>query len=437
LGVPPNRGLPADVTVKTDNEDTSKVLVIGHPEHAEAVASVIYGRVPATIVIAPPFGLYATFVVRVRGLKEGRCYVDTPYGIAELAEFRECKEGALIPASVIKVPTQPRSHAVLVPGARVVGDYAVVWRGSKVLFSPHIRNKDRVSELLNLSMQYVRRGVSIKWRSNADEAPLTAIVSELPKLVEQLEKVESKVQGLDRVAAVSAGERIVFIHLTYDAKAYLDQVRREVTATTKYHHMIKSARGLYRDIAELLDELSTDVSEERMGEIVRKFVTRVVKEVGEITIGHRKIDGSYIKLGSARVINVGHEGRLELELVRRIKSSGVYDGLGIRKETGDLARTLIIEGRPFIVHQYYSSDGGLKGVYVSFGTKPEVILPDTVEYVDLAVDLVRASEGSCELVDQDELRSYVISGYIKLGQEIIEYLVSGIGLAIDIYCSSE
>jgi hypothetical protein len=436
LGVPPNRGLPADVTVKTDNEDTSKVLVIGHPEHVEAVTNVIYKRVPATIVIAPPFGLYATFVVRVRGLKEGKCYVDTPYGIAELAEFRECREGALMPASVIKVPTQPRSHAVLVPGARVVGDYAVVWRGSKVLFSPHIRNKDRVSELLNLSMQYVRRGVSIKWRSNADEAPLTAILSELPKLVEQLEKVESKVQELDRVAAVSAGERIVFIHLTYDAKTYLDQVRREVTATTKYHHMIKSARGLYRDIAELLDEFSTDVSEERMGEIVRKFVSRVVKEVGEITIGHRKIDGSYIKLGPAKVINVGHEGRLELELVRRVKSPGVYDGLGVRKDAGDLAKTLIIEGRPFVVHQYYTSNGDLKGVYVSFGTKPEVVLPDTVEYVDLAVDLVRASGGSCELVDQDELRSYLTGGYVRLSQEIVGYLVSGIGLAINTYCSS-
>jgi len=436
LGIPPNRGLPADVTVKTDNEDTSKVLVIGHPGHTEAVASAIYEHVPATIVIAPPFGLYATFIVRVRGLKEGRCYVDTPYGVAELAEFRECREGALIPASVIKVPTQPRSHAVLVPGARAVGDYAVVWRGSKVLFSPHIRNKDRISELLNLSMQYVRRGVSIKWRSNADEAPITEIVSEIPRLIEQLESIESRVRELDNVATVSTGERMIFIYLTYDAKTYLDRVRREVTPTTEYHHIIKSAKGLYRDIAEVLDELSKDVSEERMREIVRKFLSRVTKEVGEITIGHRKMDGSYVKLGVAKVVNVNYGSTLELELVRRIKTPGVYDGLRVRKEPGDIARTLIIEGRPFVVHQYYTSSGDLKGVYVSFSTKPEVILPDTVEYVDLAVDLVRVAGESCELVDQDELRSYITSSFTKLSQEVVEYLVNGISLAINSYCIS-
>jgi len=436
LGVPPNRGLPADVTVKTDNEDTSKVLIIGHPEHTDAVANTIYEHVPATIMVAPFFGLYATFIVRVRGLKEGRCYADTPYGTAELTEFRECREGALIPASVIKVPTRPRSHAVLVPGARAVGDYAVVWRGAKVLFSPHIRNKDRISELLNLSMHYVRRGVSIKWRSNADEAPFNEVASELPRLVEQLESIESRIRGADNVAVVSSGERMVFIYLTYDAKTYLDRVRREITPTAEYHHIIKSAKGLYRDIAEMLDEVSADVAEERMREIVRKFLSRIMKEVGEITIGHRKMDGSYVKLGVAKVISVNYRNSLELELVRKIKTPGVYDGLRVRKEPGDLAKTLITEGRPFIAHLYYTSSGDLKGVYINFSTKPEAILPDTVEYVDLAIDLVRVAGESCELVDQDELRSYTTSDFIKLSQEVVEYLTSGVGLAIDSYCTS-
>ena len=285
-------------------------------------------------------------------------------------------------------------------------------------------------------MQYVRHGVSIKWRSNADEAPITEVASEVPRLVERLEGIESKVRELDSIAMVSAGERMVFIYLTYDAKTYLDRVRREVTPTTEYHHIIKSAKGLYRDIAEVLDELSGDVPEERMREIVRKFLSRVTKEVGEITIGHRKMDGSYVKLGVAKVVNVSYGNALVLELVRRIKTPGVYDGLRVRKEPGDLARTLIIEGRPFVVHQYYTSSGDIKGVYVSFSTKPEVILPDTVEYVDLAVDLVRATGGSCELADQDELRSYVTSGFTKLSQEVVEYLARGISLAIDSYCTS-
>lgn len=435
LGVPANRGLPADVTVKTDNDDTSKLLVIGHADYVEEIAKSILRHVPATISSTPPVGLYSTVLTFVKGLRDGRCFVETPYGLAELVEYRECREGTLLPASVIKVPTHPNDSMLIVPGARVVGDYAVVWRGSKILFSPHLKNKSRVSELLALSSQYVRRGLSIKWRSNADEADLGAIAAELPQLISELEAIEKKIGELSGISVVTKGEQMVFIYLTYDAKMYLDNVRRSVTPTTDYHHIIKTSKGVYRDIAELLDEVSVYVGSNVLRRITRKFMAKLIGDIDEITIGHRKLDGRYIKLGFANIARLSYSDRIELELVRRVRSSGVYDGIRVRKEVDDVIRTLISEEEPYIIHFYLSSKGDLKGVYVSLSSKPEVVLPDTVEYIDLSVDLVRAHNGSCELVDQDEFRSYATNSLMNLSQEVYEYVIKGLEKALENYCS--
>ncbi len=435
LDLPANRGLPADVTVKTDNDDTSKILVIGYSDHAEAVAKTLMEYIPETITYVPPVGLYATMTVFVEGVRDGKCFVKTPYGLAEMVEYRECREGALIPASVIKVPVRPGERMVVVPGVRVVGDFAVVWKSSRVLFSPHLKNRDRISELLSISSQYVRRGVGIKWRSNADEADMEAVAAELPRLVEQLKALEERVSSVREVSVVTGGQKIVSMHLTYDAKMRLDEVRRSIAPTADYHHLIKSSKSLYRDVAELLDELSTHVDRETLRRITRKFVARTVEEVQELAINHRTLDGESLKLGTARIVELGYSNGFRLILERRVRSSGLYDGIGVRKDAGDIIKTTVVEGVPYVVHQYFSSSGELKGVYANINTKPEIIVPHIVEYVDLVVDLVKARDGPCELVDQEEFRSYAMSSSIIIGQGIYEYVVGALDSLLEEYCT--
>lgn len=435
LRIPMNRGLPADVTVKTDNDDTSKILIIGHSEYAEVVAKTLLEQVPAAITHIPPVGLYATLIALVKGMRDGKCIVETLYGLAEMIEYRECREGTLLPVSVIKVPTYPEDQVVVVPGVRVVGDFAVVWRGSKVLFSPHLKNKARVSELLSISSQYVRKGIGIKWRSNADEADLGAIAAELPRLVDQLMSTEERASSLKEVSVVTKGERIILVYLTYDAKMYLDNVRRVVTPTADYHHLIKTSRGLYRDIAELLDEISVHVDRAVLNRITRKFMAKTIEEIGELTIDHKKLDGRGLKLGAANLVEFAHDDSFKLVLERKVRGSGVYDGIKVRKDSGDIIKTVVQEGVPYIVHYYFSNSGELKGVYVNINTKPEIVIPDAVEYIDLAIDLVRARDGPCELIDQEELRSYVTSRFMIISQEIYEYVVEGLSAALNEYCS--
>ncbi|MCS7098834.1 MAG: DUF402 domain-containing protein, partial [Sulfolobales archaeon] len=387
LGVPENRGLPADVTVKTDNDDASNILVIGHADHAEAVAYTLTENIPAVVAYVPPVGLYATVVVSVKGVKNGRCLVESPYGPAELIEYRDCREGAFLPASVLKVPTYSGDRTVLVPGARVVGDFAVVWRGTRVLFSPHLKNKNRISELLTISSQYVRKGVGIKWRSNADEASLEAIAAEIQNLVNQLSSVEEKAGSLKEISTITKGEKIVTIYLTHDSKIYLDGVRRAITPTADYHHMIKTSRGLYRDVAELLDEVSAYVDREVLRKITMRFIAKTIKDLEEVAINHKKLDGRSIRLGTADLVEFHYDSEFKLLLERKVRSSGTYDGIRIRKEVGDSIRTIAIEGVPYVVHSYYSGSGELKGIYVNINTKPEIVVPNAVEYVDLAIDI--------------------------------------------------
>ncbi|MEM2208554.1 MAG: DUF402 domain-containing protein [Sulfolobales archaeon] len=435
LQVPLNRGLPADVTVKTDNDDASKLLIIGHSEYAEAVAKTLLEHIPAVITYIPPVGLYATLIALVKGVKEGCCIIETPYGQAELVEYRECKEGALLPVSIIKVPTHPGDRIVAVPGVRIVGDFAVVWRGSKVLFSPHLKNRTRVSELLSISSQYVRKGISIKWRSNADEADLGVITTELPQLVSQLEVVEERTNNLKEVSIITKGERLILMYLTYDAKMYLDSVRRSITPTADYHHLIKTSKGLYRDVAEILDEVSVYIDSTVLRKITRKFMAKTIEDIGELTISHKKLNGTNIRLGTANLLEFSNGDGFELVLERKVRGSGVYDGIKVKKDFGDIIKTVVTEGIPYLVHYYYGSGGRLKGVYVNINTKPELVIPNTVEYVDLAIDLVRAKNEPCELVDQEELRSHLTSQFMAVSQEVYEYVVRGLSKALDEYCS--
>ncbi|MCX8184333.1 MAG: DUF402 domain-containing protein [Sulfolobales archaeon] len=434
LGIPENRGLPADVTVKTDNDDASKILVIGHADHSETVTYTLLESVPAVISYIPVVGLYATMVVSVRGLRDGRCFVETPYGLAELIEYRDCREGMLIPASVLKVPIHPGDQAILVPGVRVVGDFAVVWKGSRVLFSPHLKNKNRISELLSISSRYVRKGIGIKWRSNADEANLEAVAAELQKLVNQLDSIEGKVGSLKEVSTITKGEKIVAIYLTYDAKIYLDSVRRTVTPTADYHHMIKTSKGLYRDMAEILDEISAYVDREVLRKTIRRYIARTTKEIGELVINHKKLDGRNIRLGTANIAEFYYDSEFKLILERRVKNSGMYDGIRVKKEVGDIIKTVVFEGASYIVHNYFSSSGEFKGVYVNINTKPEIVVPNAVEYVDLAIDIARARSQPCELLDQEELRSYMMSRSIALSQETYEYIIKGIDTVLNEFC---
>jgi predicted RNA-binding protein associated with RNAse of E/G family len=89
---------------------------------------------------------------------------------------------------------------------------------------------------------------------------------------------------------------------------------------------------------------------------------------------------------------------------RRMRSDGVYDGLGVRKEAGDVAVSRAGFSEYYIETKYYSGDGALRGTYYNVNTPVEVY-PSSIRYIDLEVDVVVWTDGRAEIVDLEDLEA--------------------------------
>ena len=126
-----------------------------------------------------------------------------------------------------------------------------------------------------------------------------------------------------------------------------------------------------------------------------------------LRIEHGKPDGRLITLGEGTVTEVDADGGVTVE--REMSPGGSYDGLGGRREAGDVAVTSLSEGRWWYPTTYRAADGTVKGTYVNVCTPVEVF-PDAARYVDLHVDVVKHPDGTVERVDDDVLDASVSRG---------------------------
>lgn len=434
LGIPQRRGYPADVTVKSDEGDPSEILVLGFPREVEEIVDIIRNEVPATMLYTSRLGLYSALKVRVLGRRGRECVAETPVGTASLVDLPECQEGREVPATVIKLALKPGERLVLSARVRVVGKYALLGRGSRVSFSSFIRNKERIAELLSLFSEYLNKGYSVKWRSNADEAPLESIREEIPQLIELLEDVMKRLERAQPFEVVYEGEKIALIRLTSVSKRYLDEVRREVAPTTPYHHMLRAEANSSSGIVELLDIIASHTDPEDLELWVREWLVDRVLNSKEIKVEHVRMGQRPVILGpgKAEEATIGDDG-IALVIRRRVRSQGTYDGLGVPKEPGDTVITKVWEGRWYLIHEYYSRDGVLKGVYVNVNSPPEIMPNGTVSYLDLGMDIVRVSGRPCEIVDVEEFREAYGPG--NLSPDMVTWLTRWLYRVIDEVCS--
>ena len=107
----------------------------------------------------------------------------------------------------------------------------------------------------------------------------------------------------------------------------------------------------------------------------------------------------------------------KLMIVQRVFSGkGVYDGFNIPISPGDVCYT-VIENGSWILRHIYLSQNGLKGEYININTPPE-ILPGMIRYLDLAVDVIRTSDGEVKIIDLEELKKFLDEGVI--GRDLYE-----------------
>lgn len=419
LKVSENRGLPADVTVKTENDNPSQLIVIGFPEAVGEVADILEMNIPDMLVFKPLAGLYTTFKTSILGHGGRECVAQSPWGKATLVDYKECVQGKETPVTTIKLITNGSEKIVVSENIRVVGKYAIVGRGSSVTFSHFIRSKDRITQLIEISSKYVREGYSIRWRSNSDEADLSEVMAELAELTEKYSKLLETARRAPLLKVVYEGESARFYELTYSSKLYLDRVRKEICPTIHMHHIFRSCN---RDasLVGLLDNLSSRMPSDEEVRIVTEWLLNELSEVSEVIVEHKKVWGKTIFMKSV-IDKVLNEDGPTLQLKRVFRTHGIYDGLKVSKEIGDTALMSVKAGSSHIIHKYFSRNGRLKGVYVNFNTPAEIHHSGKVYYVDLDVDLVRHEKDGCKIIDTDGFRKLLAEGIVTQG--ILEKLI--------------
>lgn len=185
------------------------------------------------------------------------------------------------------------------------------------------------------------------------------------------------------------------------SKSELDGIRRRVAVTISRHHFFKACGGEISSFVDMAE--SSSGRGHPLQEIQRVFLGLVEPylpyEGSVVDVNHVKLSGTVLTLGQATILQKEDEGILYR---RRIRNSGVYDGLGIERESGDLAVTKTHLEKVYTETGYFSATGIFKGGYVNMGT-PVELYPAKIRYVDLEIDVCVLRDGSISILDNDLL----------------------------------
>jgi len=428
----PQLNLPADVTIKNSDIEPSELLIIGYPWAVGKLLDIIKKTLPYSFYWQSKLQLYSTVRAKIVSKNNNTCIVSIDSVEAELVldNNTNCREGETVTASVIRPGVKPIEKPRLVPGLAVIGDYAILRKTSspRVTISEHIRSPYKKAELLEAATNLVTKKISVHWRSNSRFAKREELEKHLEELEKQLQLVEDRSREINS-GVVNEGEQLVLVHLSSYDKKVLDKLRSETTPTTPLHHSLKSIEPQLQLVVDLADKLvSKGVDPRNIEESIIETLSEKLQERKTVKILHIKPDGRTIEIGPAYIKNIyAYSGKIIILLERRVRSRGIYDGLGVEKELGDTIETEIDTSSWKTTHKYYSKNGELKGIYININTPPEVGL-DTIKYLDLEVDIVRTPSQKPQVIDKELLEKHLNHGiitkqlYEKIEEEIKKIL---------------
>ena len=278
---------------------------------------------------------------------------------------------------------------------------------------------DELVGMTDLLSVEIPDGWGLRWQHAAADADLEAMTTALEQAVERVQGLENTLTDApeepDEPGVLAAPRTTAWCWFGRESRFALDAIRREVETTMPGHHRTKAAdraASAAVDFAEAVCGSTGTETDLADGEF--PFPT-VAQQFGpasgdRIGIGHGKPDGRLISLGRGEVTDWNGDGSVTLE--RSMRGGGTYDALDVPKENGDVAVTKFREGRWWYPTTYRDEQGTAKGTYVNICT-PVELFPDAARYVDLYIDVVRAPDGTVEIVDADELEAAVADGHVS------------------------
>ncbi|WP_312910122.1 DUF402 domain-containing protein [Natronosalvus caseinilyticus] len=410
---------PADVRIET-TRDRQGLEVSGDPESVDRVLEHLESLAIDTFRWADPVSRGAVFDGAVREADGGRG-APVSLGDGRRGYLKYDDADGYVDAGdryrlQVREPTPPWDDdaPLLQPGFAVEGGLCTLSRERNGVGADF--DGARAEELVGMTDLLpveVPDEWGLRWHRSAADADLEAMTAALENatacartLETQLEDVPGEPGDPARLADPQA---TAWLWFGRESRFALDEVRRTAETTMVGHHRIKAGDRSASAAVDFAEAVADPTGEEAFpfAAVSRQFGPTAGDR---LALGHGKPDGRLITLGTGEVTDWSEDGSLTLE--RAMRGGGTYDALEVPIEDGDVAITKLKEGRWWYPTTYEAADGTTKGTYVNVCT-PVELFPDSARYVDLHVDVVRWTDGSVAVVDEDELEAASADGQIS------------------------
>ncbi|MEM2102935.1 MAG: ribonuclease E/G [Candidatus Bathyarchaeia archaeon] len=401
-----------DITIE-DRYDRHGIRTMGSREATDRLRDVLQSNLDDVIVRKWPVSVDGIYKGLLRGvdIPTRSILIDIGVTVGRVPE----KEKTGITSREVVVQVKRRrigaKEPVLSTIIEIPGKYAVLIPKGKVGVSLKICDPDARAKLYELGRELSSADWGVIWRSSAADQPFEKLRDEVKSLVEAAEAVFQRAAQVEAPAMLWEGSFVMDVELPALSKKKLDAVRAKVCSTLPLHHYYKVCGGKIASNLEMAEALLEKGKPK--DEVEALFKQQVEAEFpftgATIEIEHVKTSGLVFYLGKASVELLDDN----VVCLRRIFSKeGIYDGLDVKKEVGDVAITRAKLGEWYFQTKYFSKDGKYKGCYVNLNT-PIELYPHCVRYVDLEVDVCVLPGGVIKIVDEAKLEKAVNKGYVS------------------------
>lgn len=401
---------PPDLKIK-DRYDLQGTRVLGTREAVEAFHSILHSAFEDAVTRKWRVSVNSIYKGKVTEADEHTIYVDIGVATGKLPRFETVntkQKQLVVQVERKRIGTK---QPVLTTKLKIIGKYAILAQSSKTGVSLKIRDLNKRAELYGLGKELAPNGWGIIWRTASANQSKETLENEVSALVEKTELLKKRASRVKAPTLLLEGSCFMDVEFPSISKKQLDTLRASTTPTLDGHHHYKACGGRISAALEMAESLLE--KGQNRSEVENLFRQRVMYEFPEtgslVDVEHVKLSGRVFYLGQATIEEFDDE---HVKFSRIMRSSGFYDGLGVRKEAGDKAVSEAKIGEWKIVTRYFSEDGRCKGTYVNINTPVEVY-PSAIRYVDLEVDVCIQPDGTVNVLDMEKLEKALENGFIS------------------------
>ena len=402
----------SDITVE-DRYDRHGIRTFGNREATDGLKVVFQSHLDDAIMRKWPISVDGIYKGLLRGvdLPTRSVLVDIGTAVGRVSETEKSRIASREVVVQVKRRRIGAKEPSLTTEISIPGKYAILIPKGKVGVSLKIQDSDVRAKLYELGKELSPPDWSIIWRTAAENQPLEKLKQEIENLTKEAQAVWQKAEATEAPAMVWEGSYVMDIELPALSKTELDEIRATVSPTLMRHHYYKVCGGRVATALEMAETLlEKKKSYEEVEATFRQEIEAEYPFAGAtIGIEHVKASGLVLYLGKA---NIESLDETHICFRRVFTKNGVYDGLGVKKEAGDVAVTEAKLGEWYFQTKYYSKDEQFKGCYVNFNT-PVELYPHCIRYVDLEVDLCVLPDGTLKIVDEEKLEKAVNKGHVS------------------------